>query len=423
MKKTIKVISLGCKVNSYESSLIMNSFLLNGYKEDINDPSVIIINTCSVTQTADQKSRQHIRKMKTDFPNALIVVMGCYSQKQGEFISKDIDVPIVIGTSSRNKIYEYVNQYLKDKKKILDLSNPRLYKCYEELGVEPYFENVRAYLKIQDGCDNFCSYCLIPFVRGKARSRNKEEILKEARNIILKGYKEIILAGIHVGGYGLDFNNDYTFSSLIDDLTKLDGLERLTISSIEASEIDDKLIELIKTRKNISRHLHIPLQSGSEKILTLMNRKYTKKEFLDKISKIRKEVPDIMIASDVIVGFPFESDEDFKECFDFINQCGFNMLHVFPYSQREGTKASRMDHQIDPKIKKERARILIELSNKLFSEYKKKFINKELDFLIESYNKETDLIKGLSSNYISYEFKGEISDIGKIIKTSYKIDK
>jgi len=423
MMKSIKTISLGCKVNTYENAAIKNQFLANGYVISEDNPSVVIINTCSVTATADQKSRQHIRKIKKDFPNSVIAVMGCYAQGFHDFLFNELGVPIVVGTSKRNKIYEYVSLFIEKGIKTHDVnSNTRSFDKYEELGTTPYFENVRAFLKIQDGCNNFCSYCLIPYVRGKARSRNKDSIIEEAKNIISNGYHEIVLAGIHVGGYGLDFNDGYKFSDLIDDLTNLNGLDRLTISSIEASEIDDKLINLLKERKNIARHLHIPLQAGSSSILKAMNRKYTKEEFLNKIKKIRENVPDIMIATDIITGFPGETNEDFIEGFNVIKECGFNKLHVFPFSAREGTLAFKMKNQIDPSVKKEKCKKLIELSDSLYDAYLKKNDGNTLNVLVESYDSNTKMVKGLSENYIECEFSGSQSDINslKTIKYSYK---
>ena len=248
-----KCLSLGCKVNSYECSALSSLLLSKGYLEDKTNPDIVIINTCSVTATADQKSRQHIRKIRKDYPNAICIVMGCYSQGNYEFISKEIDAHIIVGTSNRDKIPQYIEQYLKDKKQIVDVDDkPRFFK-YEELGVTSYSENVRAYLKIQDGCDNFCSYCLIPYRRGKMRSREKDNVIAEAKYLISQGYQEIVLTGIHVGGYGRDLLN-VTFSDLVEELLSLPGLYSLRISSIEESEIDDKLISLLGSSNQLAKN-------------------------------------------------------------------------------------------------------------------------------------------------------------------------
>jgi threonylcarbamoyladenosine tRNA methylthiotransferase MtaB len=267
MAKTFILYSLGCKVNSYECSALRTLMLNNGYVEAKkgDNVDVAIINTCSVTATADQKSRQQIRKLKNKNPNAIICVMGCYSQGNHNYIKNDIGAHIIVGTSNRSKIPSLITKYLQNPT-IFDETeeNPRDFN-YEELGVVACSENIRAYLKIQDGCDNFCSYCLIPYRRGKSRSRDFGKIIEEAKMLVSMGYKEIVLTGIHVGGYGKDLNG-HTFSDLVEALSSIDNLYRLRISSIEESEIDDKLIELIRTKSNIAKHLHIPLQAGSDSV-------------------------------------------------------------------------------------------------------------------------------------------------------------
>lgn len=408
-----KVYSLGCKVNSYECSALSSLLLSKGYSESKNDDcDIIIINTCSVTATADQKSRQHIRKMMKNYPHAICVVMGCYSQGNVEYISKEINPHIVVGTSHRDEIPELIEEYLRNKKPIVKVdSNPRNFK-YEELGVTSFSENVRAYLKIQDGCDNFCTYCLIPYRRGKMRSRAKENVVSEAKYLISQGYQEIVLTGIHVGGYGQDLD-DTSFSDLVDTLCHLKGLNSLRISSIEESEIDEHLIELVTNNNVLAKHLHIPLQSGSETVLKRMNRKYDKAQFIAKLKHIRELCPNIALTTDVIVGFPGESEEEFKETFDFIKECGFNMLHVFPFSAREGTAAYLMKNQIDPSVKKERARILIELSNKLWDEYVNKFIDKDMEVLIEENLPNENASLGHTTNYINVKIANNMYKPGQ----------
>ena len=408
-----KVYSLGCKVNSYECSALSSLLLSKGYSEAKDDDcDIVIINTCSVTATADQKSRQHIRKMMKNYPNAICVVMGCYSQGNMEYISKEIAPQILVGTSHRNEIPELIEEYLKDKKPIVRVdANPRDFK-YEELGVTSFSENVRAYLKIQDGCDNFCTYCLIPYRRGKMRSRSKENVVAEAKYLISQGYQEIVLTGIHVGGYGRDLEGT-SFSDLVDELCHLDGLNSLRISSIEESEIDDHLIDLVVNNKVLAKHLHIPLQSGSETVLKRMNRKYDKAAFLAKLQKIRKSYLDIALTTDVIVGFPGESEEEFKETFDFIKQCDFNMLHVFPFSAREGTAAYLMKNQVNPQVKKERARILIDLSNELWDKYVDQFVGKEVEVLIEENLEAENASLGHTTNYINVKIANNMYKPGQ----------
>ena len=399
-----KCLSLGCKVNSYECSALSSLLLSKGYLEDKTNPDIVIINTCSVTATADQKSRQHIRKIRKDYPNAICVVMGCYSQGNYEFISKEIDAHIIVGTSNRDKIPQYIEQYLKDKKQIVDVDDKTRFFKYEELGVTSYSENVRAYLKIQDGCDNFCSYCLIPYRRGKMRSREKDNVIAEAKYLISQGYQEIVLTGIHVGGYGRDLS-DVTFSDLVEELLSLPGLYSLRISSIEESEIDDKLISLLGSSNQLAKHLHIPLQSGSDRVLSLMNRKYNTDQFFAKIQKIKKALPDVALTTDVIVGFPDETDKDFEDCYNFIKKCGFHMLHVFPFSAREGTKAYTMKNQIDPQRKKARSNRLLELSKELWDEYVNRFVDKDIDVLIEKYDLASNASYGHTTNYIDVKLE------------------
>ena len=408
--KTFSVYNLGCKVNAYELSAISSLLIKEGFKEVNENPDVVIINTCSVTATADQKSRQHIRKMQKLFPNAVIAVMGCYAQGNYKFIEEEIKPTILLGTSHRKDVVELIKQALVDHEyKTLIDENTRQFE-YEELGITSYSENVRAFLKIQDGCNNFCTYCIVPFRRGKMRSRNKENVIKEAKYLVEQGYQEIVLSGIHVGGYGQDLQ-DCSFSSLVEELTNIEGLKSIRISSIEESEIDDKLIELVQNKDNLAKHLHIPLQAGSNHVLKMMNRKYTREQFISRIKEIKKLVPDVMISGDVIVGFPQENEEDFMETYKLCEEC-FDMLHVFPYSQRPGTYAARMDGQISPEIKKERSKRLLELSKKLYSKYADKFIGQNVTVLIEKYDEKQQVYVGHTTNYLEVKIPME-SKVGE----------
>ena len=408
-----KIFSLGCKVNSYECSALASLLNEKGYEPCLEgSPDAFIINTCSVTQTADQKSRQHIRKFQRENPSSIIVVMGCYSQGNADFIAKDINPQILIGTSHRNEIPDLIDEYLKTRESIVKVDdNPRLFN-YEEFVATACSENTRAYLKIEDGCNNFCTYCLIPYRRGRLRSRQFDDVMNEARHLVKLGYQEIVLTGIHVGGYGEDLENA-SFSSLVESLLNIEGLKSLRISSIEASEIDDKLISFYGKYPNLARHIHIPLQSGSEHILKLMGRKYTKAQFLEKIKKLKEQLPDVALSTDVIVGFPSETEEEFLESKAFIEECGFHQLHVFPFSAREGTPAYEMKNQIDPRIKKARVGVLLDLSKKLWEEYVSRFIDKELPVLIE--RKENDYLIGRTSNYIELKISSKEEKVGDII--------
>ena len=413
MSKTFTTYNLGCKVNAYELSAISSLLLAKGYKEDNNNPDVVIINTCSVTATADQKSRQHIRKMQKMFPNAVIAVMGCYAQGNYEFIQDEIKPTILLGTSHRRDVVDLIEKALNDGGTYVNVEeNTRQFE-YEELGITSYSENVRAFLKIQDGCNNFCTYCIVPYRRGKMRSRSKENVIKEAKYLVEQGYQEIVLSGIHVGGYGQDLK-DCSFSSLVEELTNIEELKSLRISSIEESEIDDKLISLIKDKDNLAKHIHVPLQSGSNHVLKMMNRKYTREQFIEKMKRIKEMMPDVMISGDVIVGFPQESEEDFLDTYRLCEEC-FDMLHVFPYSMRPGTVAARMDGQISPDCKKKRSKVLLDLSDKLYEKFANKFIGQEVTVLIEKYDEQKGINIGHTSNYLSVEIPNKESKVGQYI--------
>lgn len=415
---SLKFVTLGCKVNSYESSALKEDFLLDGFKED-GKTEIVVINTCSVTSVADQKSRQIIRRERRKYPDAIIVVMGCYSQKNADYILKECGANIIVGTSNRNKIVDYVKDYIKSHKNIVDIdADTRQFK-YESFKSFAVPDSTRAYIKVEDGCNNFCSYCTIPYTRGIARSRPKDEIINEIKSLIEKGYKEFVLTGIHTAHYGLDLK-DTSFSDLVEEITSLDGLYRLRISSIEESEIDDKFIELLSKKENIANHLHMPLQSGSKSVLKRMRRKYNVDDFINKVNRIREIRPDIAITTDVIVGFPGESEEEFLETYEFIKKVNFAELHVFPFSAREGTLAATLPDQIDPRIKQERVDKLIKLSEQLQSNYKNRFIGQELEVILEERNKRSGLLSGFTSNYLKLEADLPDSYIGTIQKVKVR---
>ncbi len=406
----IKVVSLGCKVNSYEASAIKEQlFSLYPLKD------IVLINTCSVTSVADQKSRQIIRRERKKNPDAILVVMGCYSQNNADYVLNECGADIVLGTSKRSKIASLINSYLLNKKKIIDIDSDTRHFFYESFESFAVPDATRAYIKIEDGCNNFCSYCTIPYTRGVSRSRPKQEIIDEIKSLISKGYLEFVLTGIHTAHYGID-SRECSFSDLVEELLQIPGLYRLRISSIEESEIDEKLISLFTKYPNLAHHLHMPLQSGSATVLKRMRRKYQTDDFLEKVNKLREVCPDIAITTDVIVGFPQESEEEFQETVDFIKKVNFAEVHVFPFSSRPGTDASKMDGQIDPKIKQERVQVLLNLSKILQEEFKNQFLNQEMEVILEERNKQSGLMSGFTSNYIKLD--GDFSDEykGKIVK-------
>lgn len=405
--------TLGCKVNTYETEAIWQIFNDKGYERVSFDEQadIYIINTCSVTNKADSKSRKMIRKATRMNKNAVVAVMGCYSEHKYEEISKIEGVSVVIGTENKKQIVDLIEEYLQTKKQIVNVL--KLTNKFENINALE-FEHTRAFLKIQDGCENYCTFCIIPLLRGKLRSRDKLSTLEEARNIVKHGYKEIVLTGIHTGAYGVDLE-DYSFEELISDLLEINGLERLRISSIEINQITDKILHTIKNNTKMAHHLHLPIQSGSNSVLKRMGRKYTLDEYIDKINYIRKIVPDIAITTDVIVGFPGETEEEFKETINTINQIKFSQLHVFPYSKRDNTRAARMINQVNEKIKNDRVDVLIKLSEKLNLEYANKFINKPLYYIPETKYDENKLI-GHTSNYLKVIINGDENLIGKNLK-------
>lgn len=409
------VYFLGCKVNSYEIEAVAHLLENNGYryfsKRD-SFPTVIVINTCAVTKTSETKDKKIIRRFRLKYPNSIIVVMGCYSHFASEEIAK-LDVDIIIGTENRNKIIELINDFKNTKKQLIIKDSSK--KEYEDLIVEKFLFNTRAFVKIQDGCNNFCTYCLIPFIRGRSRSRKKEEILLEIKNLIKNGYKEIVLTGIDMASYGLDLYDDYCFSDLLEDiLINNKDLYRIRISSIEESQIDDKFLVLLGKYPQIANHLHIPLQSGSENVLKKMHRKYNLNDYLNKVAKIREIRKDINISTDLIVGFPGETDDDFNKTVSFLKKINYSKIHVFPFSPRNGTIAYKLPNQIDPKIKKERVDVILKLNDELEKKYQKQFIGKKMEFLFE--RMKGSYFIGHSSNFLEIKVESKENINGMVIE-------
>lgn len=393
------IITLGCKVNTYESEYMLEQLLSSGYIYDTRNPDIIIINTCSVTNMADAKSKKLVRKARREHEQAILAVCGCSAQNNQE-IYQELNVDILIGNKKKSEIVNIINNYLKEHKKYTYFTNNRNLD-FEDMQIEKFTTHTRAFIKIQDGCNNFCSYCIIPYTRGNIRSKDFNEVLKEAKLLVLNGHKEIVLTGIHTGSYN---SNGLDLSDLLVELEKIDGLERIRISSIEITELNDKFLNVLKNSQKICNHLHIPLQSGSDNILKKMNRKYDKEYFKNKIAVIRSVRPDISITTDAIVGHPYETDEDFKEYLEFCKIINFSKIHVFPYSLRTGTAASKMP-QVEESVKKQRAQELLKLSNILENNYLNQFLNKEVEVLTEEYV--ADYTVGHTSNYLKIYLKGE----------------
>lgn len=388
----VGICSLGCKVNIYESELVTNILKNNNYTVvDFEDKAdIYIINTCSVTNESDKKSRKMINRAKKNNPAAIIIVMGCYSQVNAE----DIDVDIVLGNKDKSKIVEIIEEYIKTKQKkkiIYDLTKVD----FEKMEITNFDSHTRAFVKIQDGCNAFCSYCIIPYVRGRVRSKDPENVIKEVTTLVEKGYKEIVLTGIHTGRYGTDINT--TLEELLNKLVNIPNIYRIRLSSIEINEITPGIKELLKENKVMAKHLHIPLQSGSNKILKLMNRRYNKEEFLSMVDNLR-DIPDISLTTDLIVGFPNEDEEEFNETINTLKKIGFTKIHTFPYSKRKGTPAATMDNQVSPEEKKRRVHRILDLSNKYEHNFYESKIGKIYDGVVEIHSNGTTIVH--TSNFI-----------------------
>ncbi|MDP4169577.1 MAG: tRNA (N(6)-L-threonylcarbamoyladenosine(37)-C(2))-methylthiotransferase MtaB [Bacillota bacterium] len=418
---TVAFHTLGCKVNHYETEAIWQLFKQEGYDrvEFESTSDVYIINTCTVTNTGDKKSRQVIRRAIRKNPDGVICVTGCYAQTSPAEIMAIPGVDIVVGTQDRVKMLEYIDQYKKERQPINGVRNIMKNRVYEELDVPAFTDRTRASLKIQEGCNNFCTFCIIPWARGLMRSRDPKEVIRQAQQLVDAGYKEIVLTGIHTGGYGEDMK-DYNLAMLLKELeAEVKGLKRLRISSIEASQITDEVIEVMNQSNVIVRHLHIPLQSGSNSVLKRMRRKYTMEFFGERLDRLKEALPGLAVTSDVIVGFPGETEEEFMETYNFIQHHQFSELHVFPYSKRTGTPAARMEDQVDEEVKNDRVHRLIALSDQLAKEYASQFENEVLEIIPEEEFKDetkSGLYVGYTDNYLKVVFPASEDMIGKIVK-------
>ncbi|GGJ83416.1 threonylcarbamoyladenosine tRNA methylthiotransferase MtaB [Lentibacillus kapialis] len=412
--------TLGCKVNQYETEGIWNMFKNNGYERvDFDRQSdVYVINTCTVTNTGDKKSRQVIRRAVRKNPDAVICVTGCYAQTSPGEIMEIPGVDVIVGTQNRKKMIDYIEEHQKTREPVNGVTNIMKNRVFEEMDVPDFTDRTRASLKIQEGCNNFCTFCIIPWSRGLLRSREPENVIKQAQNLVDAGYKEIVLTGIHTAGYGEDMN-DYNFAKLLQQIeTEVKGLKRIRISSIEASQITDEVIDVLDKSEKIVRHLHIPLQAGSDAVLHRMRRKYSTDYYKQKVDKIRKALPGLAITSDVIVGFPGETEKEFMETYNFVKEIGYSELHVFPFSRRTGTPAARMTDQVDTDIKNERVNRMIELSNQLAKEYASDYEDEVLEVIPEEHVNETDesMLEGYTDNYLKVRFNGTKDLIGQIVR-------
>lgn len=407
----VGICSLGCKVNIYESEYVEGLLRNHGYEivSFENEADIYIINTCSVTNESDKKSRKMINQAKRRNSAAIIIVMGCYSQVKSE----EIDADIVLGNKDKSEIVGYIEDYLEKKNKITKIYNLREETNFEDMFISNFENHTRAFVKIQDGCNAFCSYCIIPYARGRVRSKSYETVIKEVTDLVDNGYREVVLTGIHTGRYGIDLEN-MNLEKLLRKLVEIPGLYRVRLSSIEINEITDGIMDLIKSSKVIARHFHVPLQSGCDKILKSMNRKYDLDYYKSKVKEIRELDGDISITTDLIVGFPGETERDFEETVESLREIKFTKIHTFPYSAREGTPACQMDNQVNGLIKKERVRKVLEISSEYEKKYYESYVGKVLEGLVEVHKDGKVIV--LTSNYISVivDDKLESNDIVKV---------
>ncbi|MBR6504585.1 MAG: tRNA (N(6)-L-threonylcarbamoyladenosine(37)-C(2))-methylthiotransferase MtaB [Clostridia bacterium] len=396
-------------------------FIENEYNviENNQKADIYVINTCTVTNMSDRKSRQILRRAKTLNENAIIVAIGCYVQVAKEELEKIEEIDLILGTNEKNDIIEIVEQYIEEKKKKVIVTDVMNKKDFEDFGTITYTEKTRAVIKVQDGCDRFCSYCIIPYARGRVRSRKKVSIIKEISQIAKNDIKEVVITGIHVASYGKDFKEEYKLIDLLEDINKIDGIERIRLGSLEPTLINVEFMERLKKLDKFCHHFHLSLQSACDETLKRMNRKYTIEEFIEITKLIRKYYNDAVLTTDIIVGFPGETEEDFNITYENLKKIKFYKMHIFKYSVRNGTKAALMENQVEANIKEKRSKILLKLSDENEKEYNKQYIGKEVEVLFEEKRKE--YFEGHTKNYIMIKVKIDKDLSGKIQKV--KINK
>ena len=437
----VKFYTLGCKVNTYETEAMEQQFMTYGYDLSEGNADIYVINTCAVTNIAERKSRQMIRRAKEQNPKAIIVVCGCYAQTSKEEIEKMPEVDIVIGVNEKTNIVKIVEEYINHNTNLVQVSDVMHQNNYLDFGTTTYTELNRAVVKVQDGCDRFCSYCIIPYARGKVRSRNPESVLREIAQIAQEGIKEVVITGIHLASFGKDFSNEdakkyrqtfgynqnfksfdpkddlhtggFRLIELLEQINKVKGIERIRLGSLEPKLITREFVTRLSKLEKICPHFHLSLQSGCNKTLKDMNRRYTTEEFESSANLLRKVYPDVALTTDIIVGFPNETDADFEKTYEFLKKIKFYKMHIFKYSPKKGTVAIKMKNQVDGKIKEERSKKLIELSNKNQNEYNESYIGKTVKVLFEEYK--NGYFKGHTANYIMVNVKANLEDESKFV--------
>lgn len=410
MLKTAKKVAcytLGCKVNQYDTEAVLEKFIQKGYEvvEFHAYADVYIVNTCTVTHLSDRKCRQMLRKTKKINPNSILIAMGCYAQIAGDKIKEQVpEIDIIVGTDKRNQIVELVEEFKKDSKLSISLVQDIMKVTqFEEMTVEHIGERTRVYVKVQEGCDNYCSYCIIPYTRGHIRSREEHKVYEEVKRLAEFGFKEVVLTGIHILSYGKDLK-DTNLVHLLRTVHEIEGIRRIRLSSIEPVVVTPEFIEAIANMPKLCHHFHLSLQSGSDAVLKAMNRKYTTAQYAKSVEMLRNLWEDVAITTDIIVGFPGETEENFNETLKFVKEIGFAQIHIFPFSPREGTRASKMTNQISPNVKAQREQKLMIEEKRLRRLFMERFIGKSVEVLFERY--QDNYISGYTSNYIRVQVEG-----------------
>ncbi|PHV71521.1 tRNA (N(6)-L-threonylcarbamoyladenosine(37)-C(2))-methylthiotransferase MtaB [Sporanaerobium hydrogeniformans] len=406
--RKIAFYTLGCKVNQYDTEAVLEDFKRAGYEVVPFEEyaHVYVVNTCTVTHLSDRKCRQMLRKTKRINPESILVAMGCYAQIAGETIKEQVEeIDIIVGTNRRSEIVHLVQEFESHENTPTNLvSDIMAVEEFEEMQISERGERTRVYIKIQEGCNNYCTYCIIPYVRGKIRSRKEKSVLDETKRLADLGYKEIVLTGIHVASYGKDLGNT-DLVQLLQKVHEIEGIERIRMSSIEPGVVTDAFLEVLKELPKLCRHFHLSLQSGSDTVLKRMKRKYTSADYLKSVEQLRHVWPDVAITTDVIVGFPGETEEEFEETLHFVKKAELAQIHIFPYSQREGTPAAQMPNQITPEVKEERTKRLSQIEKELHQAFMKQHIGKEVEVLFENSHKEG--FTGFTSNYLKVYVESE----------------
>ena len=414
--RKVAFITLGCKVNQYETNAMIQKFLQKGYEivESNQKADIYVINTCTVTNMSDRKSRQMLRKVKELNKDSIVVACGCYIQVAKEEAEKIEEIDLLFGNNEKNKIVGNIEDYLEEKKKKILVEDVMNQKVFLDFGNITYTDKTRAVIKVQDGCDRFCSYCIIPYARGRVRSRKPQSIISEIKKISEQGIKEVVITGIHVASYGKDFKEDYRLIDLLEEINQIERIERIRLGSIEPLLITEEFVERLSKLHKVCHHFHLSLQSGCNETLKRMNRRYTTEEFEEIVKRLRDFYKDVILTTDIIVGFPQETAEEFEKTYRFLEKIKFYKMHVFKYSPRKGTKASKMQGQVDGKTKEERSQQLIQLSDKNEKDYNRTYIGKEVEVLFEE--EKNGYYQGHTQNYILVLCKTEIDLENKVAK-------